>query len=47
MPASCSSIKRGRRFHLPDGKRTTLDGRRLPTNRFVTIDYAAGLLPPG
>jgi hypothetical protein len=29
----------------PDGKLTTLDGRSLPLNRFVTIDYTAGLQP--
>ena len=30
----------------PDGKLTTLDGKTLPSNRFLTIDYATGLAAP-
>jgi hypothetical protein len=30
----------------PDGKLTTLDGRSLPSNHFLTIDYVKGLVPP-
>ena len=30
----------------PDGKLTTLDGRTLPLNKFLAIDYTKGLITP-
>jgi hypothetical protein len=30
----------------PDGKTTTLDGKDIPSNTFITIDYLKGLITP-